>query len=289
MNHVGAVVVGLGSEQAGIPELDWAAREAQARNRPLHIVRANQLTEAPLLPWATSFDRSVQDEMRRGAERRVAAALAHVAEKWPNVTAEGIVADEDAAAVLQTASAVAELTVLGSRHLKAFGSAVLGSVSTVVAAAANGPVVVVSGPQPNAAAPAEVVAGVDGSAATDDVLGFAFDYASRHGRPLRTLFCWRLDPLTEMEWRLAAPVPERAQRWLAEAVAGWQDKYPDVVVHRAIERDHPAAGLVAASHGQELLVVGAHSRHARIASLLGSVSQAVLHHATCPVAVIHAR
>jgi len=54
-------------------------------------------------------------------------------------------------------------------------------------------------------------------------------------------------------------------------------------------RAHPVAGLVAESLSQELLVVGARSRHARLASLLGSVSQGVLHHATCPVAVIHPR
>jgi nucleotide-binding universal stress UspA family protein len=33
-------------------------------------------------------------------------------------------------------------------------------------------------------------------------------------------------------------------------------------------------------------VVGNHGRHASAAGLLGSVSQGVLHHAYCPVAVI---
>jgi nucleotide-binding universal stress UspA family protein len=56
-----------------------------------------------------------------------------------------------------------------------------------------------------------------------------------------------------------------------------------------VVRDHPVAGLVAASAGQDLLVVGSRSGHARVAALLGSVSQGVLHHATCPVAVVHPR
>jgi nucleotide-binding universal stress UspA family protein len=54
-------------------------------------------------------------------------------------------------------------------------------------------------------------------------------------------------------------------------------------------RDHPVAALVAAATAQDLLVVGSHSRHARVAAMLGSVSQGVLHHATCPVAVVHPR
>src|SRR5207245_985713 len=132
-----------------------------------------------------------------------------------------------------------------------------------------------------------VVVGVDGSDGGDDVLEYAFDHASRHGRPLHAVYCWRPDLLSTMQWRPEQPAPERADRWLAEAVAGWHEKYPDVELHRAVVRDHPVDGLVAASAAQELLVVGARARNARIADLLGSVSQGVLHHASCPVAVIH--
>jgi nucleotide-binding universal stress UspA family protein len=72
-------------------------------------------------------------------------------------------------------------------------------------------------------------------------------------------------------------------------IAGWQEKYPDVAVHRGVVREHPVEGLVAQSHADTLLVVGNHARHAHMTTLLGSVSQGVLHHATCPVAVVHPR
>lgn len=49
---------------------------------------------------------------------------------------------------------------------------------------------------------------------------------------------------------------------------------------------HPAAGLVAASLNQDLLVAGSRGRHTLVGTRLGSVNQGVLHHAYCPVAVV---
>jgi nucleotide-binding universal stress UspA family protein len=288
MDHTGAVVVGLGGEHHGVPELDWAAREARARNRPLHIVRAYHLSQATL-PWESSTDRAIIADLRQIAEKHVRNALTHLRIEWPDLVVDGIVVDGNAWDVLRDASAVAEVTVVGSRHLNAVGSAFLGSVSTLVAASGRGPVVVLRGPAGNPAENPEVVVGVDGSEDMDDVLAFAFDYASRHHRPLHAIYCWSPDLLATMQWRPEPPAPERADRWLAEAVAGWQEKFPDVTVRRGVVREHPVAGLVAQSDAQELLVVGSHTRHARVGSLLGSVSQGVLHHATCPVAVVHPR
>jgi nucleotide-binding universal stress UspA family protein len=89
-----------------------------------------------------------------------------------------------------------------------------------------------------------------------------------------------------MSWRAGPAAPARADAWLSEALAGWREKYPDVVVHAEVIRAHPVAGLVSASTAQYLLVVGKHGHHAMTGTLLGSVSQGVLHHATCPVAVV---
>jgi nucleotide-binding universal stress UspA family protein len=286
MEHHGAVVVGLGTVRHGIPELDWAAREAQSRNRPLHVVRAYHLSQATL-PWESSTDRMIIGDLRRIAEKHVRDALTHVRTQWPEVTAEGAVIDGVPWDVLRDASQEADLTVLGSRHLNAVGCAVLGSVSTVVAAGGAGPIVVVGSPPGNPAENPEVVVGVDGSESMDAVLAFAFDYASRHKRAVHAVYCWSPDLLATMQWRPEPPAPDRAERWLAEAVAGWQEKYPDVPVRRGVIRESAVDGLVLESASQDLLVVGSHSRHARIASLLGSVSQGVLHHATCPVAVVH--
>jgi nucleotide-binding universal stress UspA family protein len=45
-------------------------------------------------------------------------------------------------------------------------------------------------------------------------------------------------------------------------------------------------GLMRAAAGAQLIVVGKHGRSPLPGTLLGSVSQGLLHHSICPVAVI---
>ena len=283
-----AVLVGLGDAKESSAALDWAGAEARLRGASVHIVRAYHWS-AGVAPWETSADRMIARDLRHAAETRLRHAVAHLAETFPDVPVTSTAAEGIPWDVIVEHSADAAVTVLGSRRLGAVGGAVMGSVSTVVAARAYGPVVVVEGPPGLDGENPQVVVGVDGTPAGDEALGFAFDEASRRHRRLRAVYCWRHGLLTTTEWRAGEPAPERAQRWLAEAVAGWQEKYPDVDVRRIVVHEHPVTGLVQESSSQELLVVGGRPRHARVAPLLGSVSQGLLHHATCPVAVVHPR
>ena len=79
---------------------------------------------------------------------------------------------------------------------------------------------------------------------------------------------------------------QREQALAAEEIAGWSEKYPDVPVNRHVLRGHPIKAPVDHSKGAELLVVGSRGRSGFAGMLLGSVSQGVLHHAHCPVAVV---
>ena len=78
-----------------------------------------------------------------------------------------------------------------------------------------------------------------------------------------------MDSLADNAGFLLSRVGTAVQAGFKEVLAGWQEKYPDVEVHRGVVRDHPVNALVSASAGQDLVVVGSHSRHARIAALLG--------------------
>jgi nucleotide-binding universal stress UspA family protein len=75
-------------------------------------------------------------------------------------------------------------------------------------------------------------------------------------------------------------------RLLSEAVAGLSSDYPDLTIAKRVVGDRPEHTLLDHSRIAQLVVVGAKGR-GRFAGLpLGSVSQALLRHADCPVAVV---
>ena len=76
-------------------------------------------------------------------------------------------------------------------------------------------------------------------------------------------------------------------RVLAESVAGWRERYPQVEINRQLMPGRAAPALVELSRYAQLVVVGGHGRGALSGLLLGSVSQHVLHHADSPVVVVH--
>jgi len=73
---------------------------------------------------------------------------------------------------------------------------------------------------------------------------------------------------------------------LAERLAGWSDKYPDVTVYREITQRGPGPALVEASRDVQLVVVGSRGRGGFHGLLLGSTSQQLIYHAACPVMVV---
>jgi nucleotide-binding universal stress UspA family protein len=284
----GPVAVGIDDSSGTSAALAWALDEARSRGVPVRLVHAFgwALTQGAI-PIYGNLPVPELAHVRRVAEKLLADTAATAAGLAPDVDVSTHALGDDAVPTLIEESRTASTVVLGSRHLGAAGSMFLGSVGAAVSARASCPVVVVRGPSGFAAEGAAVVVGVDALDDAAAALEYGFEVASRKSLPLRAVLCWRRDVLAEMMWRPEPEPPERAEALLSQTLAGWREKYPDVDVHGAVVRDHPVAGLVAASNAQHLLVVGARGRHAIAGALLGSVSQGVLHHATCPVAVVH--
>lgn len=280
------VLLGVGTDDASGTALEWAAREARSRDTELRLLRADGWPPN-VAPWEAVADGGYRPRQRALAEKLVRTAEVRLAAEFPDVEVASEIVEADPDGALLDRAVNASVVVLGSRRLGPAGATLLGTVSGVVAARSPVPVVVTGFPPGLAAENPPVVVGVDGSPQSEHALGFAFDYAARHHRPVNAVHVWRRNALAEADWRMYPPPPEEAGRWLAEATAGWQEKYPDVRLHRSVVRDRPVDGLVRMSLSAELLVVGVHSTHPHVAALLGSVSQGALRHAQCPVAVVH--
>jgi nucleotide-binding universal stress UspA family protein len=194
----------------------------------------------------------------------------------------------DPRATLLTEAQHARQLVVGSRGLGGFTRMLLGSTSAAVSQHASCPVVVVVHGQGNASGP--VVVGLDGSAVSEQALGYAFQAAVRAGAALWAVHAWDdlgalHSPIAPAEAPPVHEIEAAAHRMLAEQLASWEERYPDVPVEGQVIHERPAAALIDLGDRARMVVVGSRGRGGFARLLLGSVSQAVVRHATCPVVV----
>lgn len=284
----GSIVVGVDGSPTSDLALDWAVEEATRRGLPLHILHAfaygYPLTKIGI-EYSIESLRQLADGVRKDSISRARRTNPELAITWSEPAV-------GAAPALVGASETAATVVVGARGRSASRGILMGSVSVQVAAHAHCPVVVVHDNPVAASAKAPVVVGVDGSAVSTNAIAYAYEQASARGVGLTVVHAWWLEyaesaPPSEswtVDWQEFA-VQEQAL--VAESLAGWQEKYPDVTVRRHSVRGLPVEALVRQSENSCLVVMGTRGRGGFRGLLLGSVSQGVMHRAQCPVAIVH--
>lgn len=282
------VLVGVDGSPASIAAVDLAAEEAAARVTPLVIVHVHagplrRPTEACAPEWVDPMA-----AQRRLLEVTVGGARA----EHPGLAVSAELLSGDPAKVLADRSLEACLLVLG--HRRGWGLP-MASVATSVPERAHVPVIVHRPldrhPKPSTN-PRPVLVGVNGQEGAESVVEFGFLEASLRGAPLAALHAWsrpagaRPAGVHPDAYGFAEARAE-AERMLAEALAGWSEKYPDVPVRRTVRHTLDAAvTLTEASRSAQLVVVGSPRQRGVPRLLLGSVHQALTDHAGCPVAVV---
>ena len=269
----------------------WATAEAGYRELPVRLVH---VVDPPGLP---PYDPDLSSQVLADYAEQARAVLSRAREgiaRQPVTVPVGEVARTGGVVpTLLAEAAGAAMVVLGSGQRISQHHVALGSRVTHVAAHAPCPVLVVRDTLARyftGAATGQVVVGVDGSPASQDALGFAFEEASWRGLPLTAVHAWQ-ETVTDRVVRGLDPDQHRqvAGRILADALAGWPEKYPDVPVTERVVWDRPAHALLDAAAGAVLLVVAAQGRGRFPGMHLGSVSQTVLRHAPASVAVVRSR
>ncbi|WP_329530918.1 universal stress protein [Streptomyces sp. NBC_01450] len=293
------VVAGVDGSAESLAAATWAAREAQRRDRTLHLVHA----------W-NWHPRQQEGEIANAAQRHLARRSLRQAEERVRAECPGVrLSDEQmegpAVAALLKAADQADVMVLGSRGLSGFTGFLVGSVALGVVAKATRPVVLVRADEEAAdehmptgdSSPStdtgyqDVVLAIDLDDACDEVIEFAFEAARlRHAR-LRAVHAWHAPGSIGLGSGDIGLVNDRwrGEEWLGflkAVLQVWRDKYPDVEVLETVVEDKASTTLVRASTGASLLVVGHRLAERPVGPRTGPVTHAAIHHVGCPVAVV---
>jgi len=294
------VTTGVDGSDESLAAAHWAAREALRRGAALRVVHAWNRQPEPVPSAPTDTQRSLAEQILERAVGSVRAA-------HPGLPIDDRLEPDSAVTVLLAAAEDSELLVLGSRGLGRIAGYVLGSVSQRVVARSPRPVVLVRAgetsadehlPAVDGVSPDEipetpfrdVVLGLDTEQPSDELIEFAFDSARRRGASLRVVHVFHAFPPHAAHGRSGpASGPglhsEREHHVIA-ALRPWREKFPGVPVTQTVLEGRAATELVRAAAHASYFVVGRRTREARLGTHIGSVTQAVLHHAGCPVAVV---
>ncbi|PXY22328.1 universal stress protein [Prauserella muralis] len=289
------ILVGVDGSLSALHATEWAARAAALRHAPLTLV-ATMATPAPYgagvgLP-PTYFDDLEQEGRRRLGE--AADAAKHAAGEAAGLVIHTEYHLGNPVPVLRDRAKAARMLVLGTRGLGEFTGTFVGSTAVSLVSHGSCPVVVVRGSGPDARPPADgpVVVGVDGSPASEGAVAAAFEEAALRGARLVAVHAWSDAAVSSMFGVPEVPWDEieTSERVvLAERLAGWQERYPEVDVERVVTQDRPVRSLLHHAAQAQLLVVGSRGRGGFSGMLLGSTSNALVYTAPCPLLVMRGR
>lgn len=265
----GSIVVGADGSKHSARALEWACEQAQLDHRPLVVVTADE---------GNAF--RVNADHVRG-----------VREEWPDLEVTGLSAAGDPRSVLLELSRDAHLVVLGSHGRGTVLSGLLGSVSAAVTRLAVCPVVVCR-PRAHHHGGRGVLVAVDATESSLPVVEFAFEQAALRRQPLTAVHCvWdvvaavaglrnvRLDDIDR-------GVGDEAHLALAEALAGFSEKYPDVTVTGRVNHGFAEDVIGWRTADWDLVVVGRHPIDTPTRLVTGSMATTIVERVQTNVVVV---
>lgn len=281
------VVVGVDGSDTALGAARWAADVAAKRGLGLTLLHA----VAPLHWHFATVEPPADAEPSAQIDEVLAAAENEVRSAHPDLAIRSVAVRGSVAGALAEASGDARLLVVGTGTTD---HRALGGHVVRIAHRAQCPVVVWRAPLARRTGkPLPVVVGIDESEESSRALEEAFAIARALHAPLTVAHMWELDAAVGMgdlggqgfmDWPLLEVLQTQQRQRMDELVDPFAKKYPHAT--KVFEDVSPAKGLTDLSREAQLVVVGSHGRGRIAASLLGSVSQNLIHHAECPVLVV---
>jgi nucleotide-binding universal stress UspA family protein len=137
-----------------------------------------------------------------------------------------------------------------------------------------------------------IVVGVDGSPSSRAALAWAVRQAQITGATVNAVIAWHYPamlggaPFAPIGPLYAKDYGEYAAQALNGAVLETMPQDGPVEISSMVREGNPAQVLLEASSDADLLVVGSRGHGGFAEALLGSVSQACVQHARCPVVIV---
>lgn len=291
MNATGldsGIVVGVDRSQGAAAALRWAVREARSRGVPVTAVLAWDWLEQGHAIVGKDFDPSYGEaEAKAVLDDIISTAIGtdHTSD-----VARTVVLGLPVPSLLE-AAADADLLVVGARGLGGFKSLLLGSVSQQCTHHATCPVAIVrSGLDPLPPTTERIVVGIDGSEPSQRALEWSLEAARIHNASIEVVHAWAFPYMVgEIVPAMAydpAPYAAAARLMIDQAVESADTSGLITPVVRTVSSGGAAEAILAAAKTADLVVVGSRGRGGFAGLLLGSSSQHVVNHATCPVVVV---
>ncbi|WP_425956042.1 universal stress protein [Xylanimonas sp. McL0601] len=297
------VLVGVDGSAPSLHALDWAAAYAKRVGWSLHMVCSYSLPSFTAASLDGGYAALDDTAIQEGAKAVLVEAQERVAASGVPVTAA--VVTGDAAGVLVELSSDYGLAVVGTRGRGGFTERLLGTVSSALPAHARCPVVVVPYRQQDSGSDdpqrrdgdmvhevRRIIVGVDGSPSAEAALKAAVKQARVWDAELVAVAGVPVGSGAGVLAWLPAQIDH--EQVLADVKAGldvivdrFEAESDGLKIKRIVLDGTGAELLTEFSAAADLLVVGSRGRGGFRGLLLGSTSQAVLHHASCPVLVIN--
>lgn len=285
-------IVGWDGSPGATAALDWALTQAQSTQASVHLMHA--VLAIPPGPYGeVALDQGVYDDI---AQAVLALGVDYAKEHAPTIPVTTGRAYRGVTGALIDEAHDGDVIVMGTRGYGGFMTMLVGSSCIQTATHATVPVVVVhpaEAGKPAYASAGPVVIAIDGTELSHHAMQFGLTMASLLQREALVVHAWTLPPVEIVPPSFiaadeAAAIAADQQRIAAEFLAGWRQDFPDVKVTLRVIQGNTASVLLEASKTASLVVTGSRGRGEFRGAFLGSTSNALIHHAQCPVAVVRA-
>jgi nucleotide-binding universal stress UspA family protein len=288
------VVVGFDDSEHSVKAIEYAVREAIARQASVKVVHAFRWIPVPATP-GVPLDEAPMEDVRHAITAQLDEAAQKIRETHPGLVVETLPVQGDPPRMLADAARDAAMLVVGGRGSGGFTGLLLGSVALRTLSMAECPVMAVRGD--HVPRTGRIMVGVDllAPAQSTDALEFAFTEAVLHKAEVSAIHVWE-DPsrMYGIGGRRSGDVftafEDSQREHLAAVLEPWEQKYPGVPVTRQTFPGSPSRMLVDSTRLVDTLVIGGRDRVGGHTGMrIGALAHTILHHAHCPVIVVPER